>query len=277
MSAELRDGRWSGLLWTDHREVQLNAVRSIWNRNPASYVFPASMTAVEQDFAYREAKLGLGGVLASLDVLWANHPNRCADAIFKPYQWKVAAECGLLVADTTITNDPASARLFVDRNDATITKALGPSGVTEDGQVRVAYTRLLPRDDAGELSGVSVTATTLQRFVPKAYEVRLTIIGDRWFPIAIHAATHDARTDWRSDPAALTYEIVSVPDTVTEGVLQYFKRTNLTYAGLDFVVTPDRKWVFLEANSGPQFGWLEAATGAPMVEAMADLLMKGNR
>ncbi|MGH3999842.1 MAG: hypothetical protein ACRDTJ_20550 [Pseudonocardiaceae bacterium] len=31
----------------------------------------------------------------------------------------------------------------------------------------------------------------------------------------------------------------------------------------------------LEANSGPQFGWLEAATGAPMVAAMADLLMKG--
>lgn len=34
--------------------------------------------------------------------------------------------------------------------------------------------------------------------------------------------------------------------------------------------------VMLEANSGPQFGWLEAVTGAPMVAAMADLLMRGN-
>ncbi len=52
---------------------------------------------------------------------------------------------------------------------------------------------------------------------------------------------------------------------------------NLAYAGLDFVVTPnDEKWVMLEANSGPQFGWLEAATGAPMVAALADMLMKGN-
>lgn len=277
LDAELRAGRWSGRLWTDHREVELEGVRSIWNRNPASYVFPESMTAAEQDFAYREAKLGLGGVLASLDVLWANHPNRCADAIFKPYQWKVASECGLLVADTTITNDPASARRFVDRHDATITKALGPSGIAEGAQVKVAYTRLLTRDDTADFGGVSATATTLQRFVPKAYEVRLTIIGERWFPIAIHAATQDARTDWRSDPSALTYEIVSVPDTVAEGVLRYFKRTNLAYAGLDFVVTPERKWVFLEANSGPQFGWLEAATGTPMVEAMADLLTKGNR
>lgn len=86
LDAQLWCGRWSGRLWTDHREVELDGVRSIWNRNPSTYAFPPSMTAAEQEFAYREAKLGLGGVLASLEVLWANHPNRCADAIFKPYQ-----------------------------------------------------------------------------------------------------------------------------------------------------------------------------------------------
>ncbi len=60
------------------------------------------------------------------------------------------------------------------------------------------------------------------------------------------------------------------------GVSRYLKRMNLAYAGLDFVVSPGERWVMLEANTGPQFGWLEAATGAPMVDAMADLLMKGN-
>ncbi len=276
LEAQLRGGRWSGRLWTEHREVELGGIRSIWNRNPSSYAFPVSMTAAEQDFAYREAKLGLGGVLAALDVLWANHPNRCADAIFKPYQWKVATECGLLVADTMITNDPDAATRFIDSQDATITKALGPSGITEEGQVKVAYTRRLTSDDVTELECVSATATTLQQFVPKAFEVRLTVIGEMWFPVAIHAATEGAHTDWRSDPSALTYEFVAVPDTVADGVSQYLKRMNLTYAGLDFVVTPDEQWVMLEANSGPQFGWLEAATGAPMVAAMADLLMKGN-
>ncbi|MGH8968173.1 MAG: RimK domain-containing protein, partial [Actinomycetes bacterium] len=123
---------------------------------------------------------------------------------------------------------------------------------------------------------VSVTATTLQRFVPKAFEVRLTVIGGQWFPIAIHALTESAHTDWRSDPSALAYEFVPVPDSVADGVSQYLELMNLAYAGLDFVVTPnDGEWVMLEANSGPQFGWLEAATGAPMAAAMADLLLKG--
>ncbi|MGQ0778439.1 MAG: MvdC/MvdD family ATP grasp protein [Pseudonocardiales bacterium] len=213
LEAELREGRWSGRLWTEHREVALAEVRSIWNRNPSSYVFPSSMSAQERDFCYREARLGLGGVLASLDVLWANHPNRCADAIFKPYQWAVAMECGLSVADTMITNDPDSALRFVERQDATVTKALGPSGITEEGRMKVAYTRRLSCDDLTEMGCVSLTATTLHM--------------------------------------------------------------NLAYAGLDFVVTPEERWVLLEVNSGPQFGWLEAATGAPMVDAMADLLMKG--
>lgn len=53
------------------------------------------------------------------------------------------------------------------------------------------------------------------------------------------------------------------------------KHMNLAYAGFDFVVTPDDRWVMLEANTGPQIGWLEAATGAPITEAMATLLAKG--
>ncbi|MGH3669173.1 MAG: hypothetical protein ACRDSH_00840 [Pseudonocardiaceae bacterium] len=43
------------------------------------------------------------------------------------------------------------------------------------------------------------------------------------------------------------------------------------------MVTPDGQWVMLEANTGPQMGWLEAATGAPIMDTMATLLAKGTR
>jgi hypothetical protein len=220
-----------------------------------------------------------GYVLSALDVLYANHPNRCADAIFKPYQWKTAADCGLTLADTAITNDIEAARRFVgDTPHESITNALGPSGITENGQVRVAYTRRLNDADLVDAAGVAATATTLQRFVPKSHEVRLTVIGQHdpvLFPVAIHADTEDARVDWRSDPAGLRYERVPVPDAVAEAVGRYMRRTGLMYAGFDFVVTPEGRWVMLEANTGPQMGWLEAATGAPITDAMADLLAKG--
>lgn len=82
LDAELRDGRWSGRLWTREREVRLEDVRSVWYRNPSSYRFMVTLSADERAFAHREATLGLGGMLASLDALWANHPNRCADAVY---------------------------------------------------------------------------------------------------------------------------------------------------------------------------------------------------
>lgn len=276
LSAELVDGKWTGALWNEHREVDLEGLRSIWSRNPSTYRFPASMTAQEQDFAYREAKLGFGGVLASLDVLWVNHPNRCADALLKPYQWKVATECGLAVAETMITNDPGVAERRAKGWPSAITKALGPSGVFEDGETKVAFTRELTAEELADLHGVAVTATTIQEFVPKAYEVRLTVIGEQhWFPVAIYASTPDTRVDWRCDPAALAYELVPIPDTVVDGVARYMKRTGLVVAGVDFVVTPEGQWVFLEANTGPQWGWLESATGAGMAAAMTEVLAGG--
>ncbi|MGH3669172.1 MAG: MvdC/MvdD family ATP grasp protein [Pseudonocardiaceae bacterium] len=228
LDARLCDGRWTGRLWNAHHAVALEEIRSIWNRGPRTYQFADSLTAAEREFCYREAKLGVGGVLAALDVLWANHPNRCADAIFKSYQWTTAAEAGLTVADTAITNDADSARRFVGATPhEMITKALGPSGITEDGQVQVAYTRRLTDADLADPAAVAATATTLQPFVPKAFEVRLTVIGQAMFPVAIHADTDDARTDWRSDPAGLRYELVPVPDIVAEAVGRYLKRTGL--------------------------------------------------
>jgi ATP-grasp ribosomal peptide maturase len=276
LDARLRDGGWTGRLWNAHHEVRLEDIRSIWSRGPRTYRFDDSLAPELREFCYREAKLGVGGVLAALDVLWANHPNRCADAVFKPYQWKTAIECGLAVADTVITNDVGAARRFVgDTPGETITKALGPSGLTEDGQVQVAYTRRLTDADLAELDGVAATATTLQRFVPKAFEVRLTVIGQEMFGVAIHADTEDARTDWRADPAALRYELVSTPGPVAEAVAEYMNRTGLVYAGFDFVVTPAGQWVMLEANTGPQLGFVQAATGAPITDALATLLAKG--
>ncbi|MFI6031889.1 MvdC/MvdD family ATP grasp protein [Amycolatopsis magusensis] len=278
LAARLDHGRWRGRLWNEQHEVDLADIRSIWRRNPSTYHLPESMSESVQEVAFREAKLGLGGILAALDVLWVNHPNRCADAIYKPYQWTVARECGLNVADTVITNDADTAAAAIDQWPGTITKLLGPGGFTDDeGQPRSAPTRPITPEDRRDLAGVASTATTLQEQLGKKFEVRLTVIGDSWFPVAIHAHSPAARIDWRTDPGSLSYAAVEVPADVTEGVQRYLDRTGLVLAGIDFVVRPDGRWVFLEANTGPQFGWLAASTGAAMIETLAEVLAKGRR
>src|SRR5690606_28713485 len=129
LDARLRDGRWSGLVSTEHHSVTLDGLRSIWYRNPSAYSVPSGLDAAARNFVFREAKLGLGGVLAALPgVLWANSPNRCADALYKPYQWSIAANCGLTVPDTVITNSGGVGREFVADHPDVVSKPLGGAG-----------------------------------------------------------------------------------------------------------------------------------------------------
>jgi glutathione synthase/RimK-type ligase-like ATP-grasp enzyme len=46
----------------------------------------------------------------------------------------------------------------------------------------------------------------------------------------------------------------------------------LFFGALDFVVTPDGRWKFLEINPNGQWHWLAVKAHIPLVEAMADAL-----
>ncbi len=114
LDAEFHDGTWRGCLRTEYHEVDLASVRSVWVRTPSSFRMPEGMSAVERDFAKREAKLGVGGVLLALpDVLWVNRPDLAATAVYRPVQLAAAARCGLTVPRTLVSNDPAAVSRFV--------------------------------------------------------------------------------------------------------------------------------------------------------------------
>lgn len=48
----------------------------------------------------------------------------------------------------------------------------------------------------------------------------------------------------------------------------------LAYAALDFVVTP-QGWWYIETNPNGEFGFVQAHTGLPVAERIADLLLHG--
>ncbi len=275
IDVELRGGCWRGRLCAPGREVELEELRSVWYRSPATFQFPAELSGAERHHAFLEAKYGLGGVLSSLPVLWVNHPARAA-AASKPVQLATAARCGLTVPDTLITNEPAAVRRFAERG-ATVTKMLGANHIAEEGTRKITFTRVLDDDDLADLRGISTTAHQFQRWVSKLYDCRVIAIGGQLFTFAIHAGNTKSYVDFRADYDALSYEPIELPVDVTEGIRRFLGMMGLVYGALDFVVDPEGSLTFLECNSSGQFGWLEARTGAPLIETLADLLAKGVR
>ncbi len=274
LAARCHSGEWVGSLRVHDRVADLGELRSVWYRSPTAFTFPPELTATERHWAGTEAKLGLGGVLSALPLLWINHPARVADAAAKPLQLTVAARCGLQVPDTLVTNDVAAVRRFAS-TDATIAKAFGAVAVVEAGGRATAFTRLLDAADLADLRGVGVTLHQVQRWVPKACEARVVVVGDRVFAAGIHAGTPETHIDWRASYHDLAYSRITVPEPVCDGVVAYCRHFGLVYGAFDFVIGPDEHWTFLECNAGGQYGWIENAVSAPITAALAELLTAG--
>jgi ATP-grasp ribosomal peptide maturase len=276
VSAELREARWTGTIWTPSRVIDLEGITSVWYRTPRAYRFPVELTSAERAHANLEAKYGLGGVLSSLPVLWVNHPARLADAAYKPVQLVTASLCGLTVPETAVTNSADAVRAFASTGK-TVTKCFGSNTIMEEGVRKIGFTRIVDDSELADLRGVGATTHLFQRWVPKAFEVRMVVIGDQITSVAIRAGSAAAYVDWRADYEALSYELIEPPALVAEGVRRLMKSMDLVYGALDFVIQPDGVWTFLEINAGGQYGWLEDTTGAPLTDQLADLLTRGTQ
>jgi ATP-grasp ribosomal peptide maturase len=263
-----------GWLCTRDRRIDLASVSSVYRRQPAQFVFPAGMSAPEQRFATLESTYGLGGVLCAQSWQWLDHPAVVADAGYKPRQLRVAAQCGLRVPRSLVTNVGAQARKFAaEVGEGIVYKSLAPGVVTERDEVRIIYTSRVTVGDLDD-GAIGLCCHLFQEWIPKAFDVRLTVVGDRFFAVAIHADSPNAQVDWRCRYEDLRYEVCETPDEVRCGVVAYLRAFGLTFGAFDFSVTPDGRWWFLECNPAGQWGWLAEKTRLPIAEAIADELVR---
>ncbi|MFP8961556.1 ATP-grasp ribosomal peptide maturase [Streptomyces nanhaiensis] len=269
------DGRtpgWRGELSTGARAARLEEVRAVYYRRPGLPRVSPTVAEEYREWARAQALVGMVQVLSSLPVVWMHHPDTYRAAAHKPAQLVVATDAGLTVPRTLITNSLDRARRWAARIDGPLVcKPIAAAPLHgPDEKPLTLPTRRVERNGLDE--SLETTAHLLQEWVPKRYEVRLTVVGDRMFPAAIHAGSEAARVDWRADYDALSYEPVPVPEPVAESVRRFMDHYHLNYGAFDFAVTPAGRWVFFECNPAGQWQFIAAATKLPIAEAHADLL-----
>lgn len=273
LEADFTGHRWEGWLRTPHRRVKLTDIRSVWYRWRSAYGISPALSPADRDHARHEARAGFGGVLQSLDARYVNHPAQ-VEVLSKPAELLLAARCGLTVPATAISNSPAHIRAFVTTQPGPVVRKLFSCSVPGgEGQPMVGHTRLITEDDLADLDSAALTAHQVQSFVDKQMDVRVVVIGQTLFPIAIIPLEPAARVDFRSRYRSLRYERIELPPDVDAGIRSYMAAAGLVMASMDFSVTRDGTYYFLESNpSGGQYQWLQAATGAPISDTLATLL-----
>ncbi len=272
-------GSWNGAIVTAHRTIAFDQIASIWYRRPTPFELDPTLSPSGQQFASAEARMALGGLLRSVDCLWVNHPEKMVSADYKPYQLKMAGECGLEIPASLITNDPEAVLDFFERcKGEMIYKTMsGGMIVAESGEVVSVYTSRVTQEDLrDEGSRVPYTACLFQKLVPKKVELRITVVGEHVFPAEI-SYTHPERAavDWRTAYQDLQYGIHELPTGIHRKCLELVHKLGLSFAAIDIFVTPDDRYVFLEVNPNGQWQWIERATGFPICETLVDLLVAG--
>lgn len=271
LSAELGGG-WNGSLRSARRVVRLNDITAVYYRRPSTFRLATGMTPVEHAWADTEARHGFGGVLTGLGCLWLPDPLAAARAEYKPLQLAAAERAGLTIPPTLITNDPAEAHTFVaSQAGEVVYKPLYGRPILEGGHTHALSATPLTAEQAGS-DAIRHTAHLFQARVPKAYDVRLTVVADRMFAARINAGSEAARLDWRADYDALTFTVIDPPPDIASGMLALLNDLGLQYAAADFVVDHRDTWWFIgDLNPNGQWAFIPDLRD-PITQAIADLL-----
>ena len=264
-------------------DVDLNTIDAIWyRRSRLGNEIPRDLEKQLYDASLKESRLTYKGMIASLGKFSIDPYHKISHTENKQLQLQIAADIGLEIPKTLITNDAEEVKAFHKEIQAPlITKMQHSFAVYEDGKENVVFTNVLTEDDFDDLEGLEICPMTFQEKIEKKVELRVTIVGDQVFTASIDSsATDRAKTDWRRDGLLLidTWEKYPLPKDIEKKMLKVMDRLGLNYGAADIIVTPDDRYIFLEVNPSGEFFWLDQLFDGEISQALADVLLdKGHR
>lgn len=263
----------------DHHgcKVDLNEITSVWYRRRGSPKISKELSQGERDFISKEFAATINAIYYRLsNRFWANDflaENRAQN---KCEQLYVAKKSGLRCPKSLITTIPDQARDFSRKFARVITKAINQSGIIrEEGtEPSLIYTNVVTREMMEKVDDVRHAPTLFQEYIEKEIELRVTIVGESLFAVAIDSqASEKTSIDWRHyDLENTPHYPYKLPDEVQSQLLLFMRSLNLQFGAIDLIKERDTgHYYFLECNSGGQWGWIEQLSGFPITERLVDL------
>jgi len=255
---------------------------TVWYRRPRKPTLSESLHPDDRTNSQKEnmALYNSFWHVIAPDARWINPPERANAANCKLLQLKIASQVGLKTAPTLISNDPDDIKEFINKHEEgnVIHKTLYPLAWYEK-EMRMSYTRPVTLSDLPANPVLQSTPGIFQSKIPKAFELRLTYMGGHIISVKLDSQKHPkGLLDWRYVPThELSIEEFNLPENVAVLCRQFMKKSGLEFGCLDFIVTPDDEYYFLEVNEQGQFLWLEQINPKiKMLDTFARFLTNSN-
>lgn len=248
-----------------HGDIKLDSrdVISIYYRKP---ILPAlaEYSLEYRIVAHRDIMSLINGLADSFSGKVLSKPFMLRKTENKIFQLLAARKFGLLLPNSSITNDNKVLKEFYD--EKSIIKPLTTGKVKLAEKYNLHNTALLKN----VFCDIRNTPVYVQEYIDKKYEVRLTIVDDQCFAVAINAFN---KIDWRINSEKNHYEIIVCPESVKVQCYNILRENGLAFGAFDFIVTMDEEWIFLEFNPNGQWLWLEKLMDLPIAIAIIKYLL----
>lgn len=263
---------------SDGRVVTDTEIEAVYFRQPISPGIPPDLAESDREFSRREAQEVLRSLWRLIDHRkWLNHPKDLWLASNKVEQLVIAQRLGFKVPDTCVSMSESTVRHFVETYEGqVICKAVKHGFLRQGKSVQVASTQRIGPEFLDRFTDYASVPMIFQEEIHKAFDVRVTVVGDNVFATAIHSQQHpQTAVDWRvwdSYNLDLRHEAIKLPAHIDELCHQITKHFNLKYAAIDLIEEVRGKYFFLELNPNGQWAWIEQKVGYPIRDAMIDCL-----
>lgn len=201
---------------------------------------------------------------------WINHPVDTYRAENKMYQLKLAQDIGLITPKTWICNY-ASDEIFSDTTEY-IVKSLD-TALFHDGDIELfTYSTVVTGLELKQ-SNLSSAPIIIQEYLKDKIDIRVTVIGDKLFPVQITKNGLGIEDDWRKTPKeSLTYTSCILPNEVSSNLIRLMKKLNLQFGGVDLIYFND-EYYFIEVNPTGEWGWLKFSTETNLEKEIVDCML----
>jgi ATP-GRASP peptide maturase of grasp-with-spasm system len=191
---------------------------------------------------------------------------------------RLAAECGIDVPDTVVSNDRPTLSAFMAKYDRVITKAIGePLMLYQGSRPTMTYTTMVDNSMLASSQNDRILPTLLQECLFKEYEIRAFYLDKRFYSMAIFSQSDEQtsvdfrRYQFRRPNRTVPYKL---PDLLSSKLTVLMNRLGLETGSVDLVKAVDGRFVFLEVNPVGQFGMVSYPCNYHLEHAVASALVR---
>lgn len=241
--------------------LNLTDIHSVFWRSFYGVKIPRIPDNSQQRIAFNDAMSALRSLMQGTCSHWINSWQAYEFHKEKPLQLKRAKQIGATIPATLISNDSETIIEFAKSYEKVIFKPVyGGAHIQQLTEAHLQLERLK--------LALSLSPVTIQEYIPGT-NIRTYVIGESIYSAEIRSPS----LDFREDRTAQLIP-VEIPQLMQQQCQAIAKAFFLEWTAIDWRLTPNGEYVFLEANPSPMFLHFEHQTGFPITQKLVNLLMR---